>query len=660
MPGELGSLSALSMVAASNPAAIAAGTAGTLIIAAAVTTYAIWSNYTEKEHKEMIERINGLHRDYLSQISIDEHSAKVGFPPIFEDKKNGQYGTVRYSEAMLKDIAENTLRTSGPTNLADYRTHIHDAILCLINFGGKYKTDERNITTPVVEYLIHMLESKCVNFSGYSYDIAFLKAITTFINEYAGLFDADTRSRHFAGLTRVYAKLTNAIQELEKQKENRTQAALIEETATICRVSGDKVLRNLVKFITPSEDWEDVDTTPLASILENKISLPSSTRFFFKLFHYIHKAKNLTSSQLGPLIKSLTAYYLESVDSDIDTPPKIPPLDFMHLTKLDPTNQAHIPTLRAIRDTFKCADNFLTTKLDSDPESPHLQFVPLKSKKDIPERMALLIEYAKLSHMLSSFQYVLTTLTKIIQHLGEAEASDPNKFRRIYHLHQEFCTAINVQIRVLKGGLIKIQQSNGNCMDVPKKQRFFNAQLDLIKTIETTITNHAAFVEKRRTHLALATEQSLVLSLRKDADRLVQDMSAVYGFVMVTPSTSIQVTPRSAIMPPSPMPYCGHIPLPPNVIAARKIPPPPPPPPCQLRKTALAPTANVMQNIPHLRLGPPPVGYNPNAMDSASSRTSNASSAPQTLHNRSISPLSFFKRVNLLPQRISYYDALGL
>lgn len=258
---KMGSPSALSLFASSDaiPAMVAAG--AVLAVSAALFTYSEFKSYQAKKHKEKVEEVNAFYTTHLKQILVPSHGKIHGFPSIFQ-LVDDKYQSMHFTPDQVKDIGTN-MPHGTDIALSSYRESIRAAIRKLKEYyfsrkdGKKIKSDD--VTAGVLSYLMQMLDTKCLNFLGYDYDIAYLEAICKFINAYASRKNG-VKSQHFSRLAPVYAHLLKAKIKLEKHKEVLSLQETVAELKDSCVSHSDNLIRMLVKMVVQDQDTDLADS----------------------------------------------------------------------------------------------------------------------------------------------------------------------------------------------------------------------------------------------------------------------------------------------------------------------------------------------------------------------------------------------------------------
>src|SRR5579862_4484066 len=230
-----GSVSALSLSADPKALPEIAAVGGTVIVCAAVFAYKAYQHYEEKKHRKKIEEINRLHKKHLERIIIFENHEIRGFPIIYQmeqDKDSWSAKSLHYNDEEVEDIARY-LPHGRDIELTTYKIAVRNAIKHLKKYYFAPKFDRNGVTAGVISYLLNMLHTKCLNFEGFDYDIAYLNALAHFTNEYASLKKVEN-SQRFSYLDPVYQYMLTAKQILQIHQESLSLEEIISEFRDNC------------------------------------------------------------------------------------------------------------------------------------------------------------------------------------------------------------------------------------------------------------------------------------------------------------------------------------------------------------------------------------------------------------------------------------------
>ena len=373
----LGSPTALSLATTTdlpmNIVGLAAG--GVMIsVASAVFVYKKYELFEEKKHRKAIEEINRLHKRYLERIVIPGYDDIQGFPAIFKltsNENSSAADSLHFTDDEITDIGKN-LPHGADIALSPYRETILSTLLKLKEYyflktSEFYFSKDDDLTTSVLSYLLYILSTKCLNFQGYEYDIAYLDAISQFINAYASI--SGVNSQHFSRLQPVYSYILTAKKYLEKHRESLSLEELLAELRDSCSNTSNKLIRNLVKMTIDQNHASLADTVSLYELQENILRRRYINTHIKGIELYTDSELHLPNSVFKEWIVSLTQYYLKSLrpissirDNDIVAPddlfafipwaksimdePDRSKLDSKELKKLD-------KSFRKIRSVFK-------------------------------------------------------------------------------------------------------------------------------------------------------------------------------------------------------------------------------------------------------------------------------------------------------------------
>lgn len=521
---EMGSQTALSMAA--NPVAATAmlTAAGvSLTIGAAAWGYHVYTAYEEKKHRKEIEDINKLHKNFLEKIVVAEYNDIQGFPPVFKltpGEKSTSVDSMHFTDDQIKDIGKTTPHGID-ISLYKYR----ELILNAINELKTYYLDRdepKDITAGVLSYLMYILESKCLNFAGYEYDIAYLNALSKFINAYASSRHTKN-SQHFSRLSPVYGYINDALQELQKHKESLSLTRMISDLSECCLSESKKMIKTFVKLITPEKNWKYVDMAVHDELAQGKLRRGYVHTEIIGLKVWSDPVIDMLKSNFQDWLNFLLKYFEESINpaspmtiNDIKSPEElfiIPDLSKLpsknHKGKNDEAkkNQA---LLKSIRHVFNECENYITMKLDPKTELTSPEFIHITEDEELVARTKILASFAALTHQMISLQYLSVYLLKSIKQLGEIYVKNPRHFTLIFNVVMGLCNKIIQSIENHQKEITAIQQQNKNTMQLEAQELFPQQTLDMLNTTHATISKLSRSILDFRNKVA-ANYDSLII-----------------------------------------------------------------------------------------------------------------------------------------------------
>lgn len=486
----LGSVSALSLAA--NPAAlpvIAAAAGVAVTVAAATFTYRAYKNYEEKKMREELGKINHLHDKYLARIFIPDNHEIKGFPAIFKfdpDKPELGVDSMHFTDEQIEDIGK-TLPRSTDIILTNYRQSVQNAILKLKDYYYS-RDDRKDLTAGVICYLLYILDSKCLNFEGYEYDIAYLEAITNFINAYSSL-DQQENTRKFSRLAPVYAYLLSAQQDLERHRDSLSLEEMIGELRDTCIIQANQLLRCLTKLTSTQDQW---DLIPYVTMDELEMGILRRNYIKTGIKGLVLRSDAIVSlpdSVAKDWVSSLANYYLRTINPDSDmqsqdiTSPdilfKLPAYEKYESLQNNrfKLNSDEAEKFKKLESDYKLAlkyfatcKNFMTTTLDNNKDNKVPKFLPIDNPVDIRIRTGMMAQFAKLIHQIISLQYMSVNLLKSTKQLGEIYVKSPANFRQVFNVFNILCKEIKSGIDQFKQSLTMIQQSSKNAMKLEDQE----------------------------------------------------------------------------------------------------------------------------------------------------------------------------------------------
>lgn len=502
----LGSPMALSLASTNDlPMTVVGLAAGGVIltVSAGVYLYDKFELYEEKKHRKEIEEINHLWKRFLEKIVVPGFEDIQGLPPIFKLTSNENSAAadfLHFTDDQIRDIGKN-LPHSADIALLPYRESLLSALLKLQEYYFT-RDDRKDLTSAVISYLLYFLFTKCMNFQGYDYDIAYLEAITQFVNAYASR-RGEVNSQHFTRLQPVYNYLLSAKKYLEKHKEALSLEELLSELRDSCSNASNKLLRNLVKMTIDKDYAHLSETVALDELQRNilrrryvssqikgieilpdfEINLPESV---FKAW-IIHLAQFYIKS-LRPIssIKENTVIAPEELFSFIAQAKSI--LEEPDRSKVQPDDLKQIEKeLHLIYKIFKSSPNFINTQLDPDSSKP--RFITVHEQKEILNRTTLIAQFARLIHSIIATQYLCTHLLKSIKQLGDIYAKDPNHFREIFGALNQLMTVIKNGVNANLNAFKEIEDASFNEMRLDTEELFSREIVNTLKTVKQMTKN---------------------------------------------------------------------------------------------------------------------------------------------------------------------------
>ncbi|MFI4919458.1 MAG: hypothetical protein ACHP65_07875 [Legionellales bacterium] len=532
----IGSSSALSLAStASAPVIIAAAVTGGVVVtvAAAVFTYKEFKAYEEKKHRKLLEEINKRHKQFLEKIVIPGYDDIQGFPPIFKFVSKEDASVVQslhYTDDEVRAMGKN-LPYGTDVALAAYRESVVSAILKLKEYYFS-REDHTDATAGVVSYLLNMLETKCLSFQGYDYDIAYLTAIGKFITSYASM-DKLVDTQHFTRLTPVYSYLLAAKQSLEKHKESLLLEDLVAELRDACAKASSDLIRKLVKLTVAADSTDLADTVALEELGRNllrreyvrsRVGLKSL--FGCSIIFRTDSALPLPDSVFKDWIVGLSQYYLKSLDptsslknNSISGPEGMfgftswakSILDEKDRSAIEPSDVKKLnKALTQIRSVFSQSPNFINTKLDSN--SKKQKFLAVTENNEVLERTVVIADFARLIHSTVSLQYLCAHLLKSIKQLGDLYVKDPHHFREIFEVLTHLCSVIQKGVVLNRLNFTKIKEANQYTMRLDKDELFpseIEATLDVVIKMVESLSDRITKYRKELSKLSKITQATV-------------------------------------------------------------------------------------------------------------------------------------------------------
>ena len=541
MPNDiLGSPTALSLASSTDlPMTVAGLAVGGVImtVTAAVFVYKEYELFQEKKQRKAIEEINRLHKRFLAKIVIPGYNEIQGFPPLFKLTTNENSSTadsMHFTDDEIRDMLKNVPHSSDIA-LAPYWQSVYNAILKLIEYYFS-REDHHDLTAGVISYLLYMLCTKCLNFQGYDYDIAYLEAITQFIDAYASL-GGEVNSQHFTRLQPVYSYLLSAKKYLEKHRESLSLEELLAELRDCCANTSNKLLRHLVKMTIDQSHVALADTVTLDELQNNILRRHYVSSQIKGIELFADSEINLPECIFKEWIMSLSQYYIKSLRpiSSIRENSIVAPdilfqfvpwakslLSESDLSKIDEEALKQLDkSLEEICAVFKNAPNFLNTQLDLTGKKP--RFISITEPNEVVNRTAMMSQFARLIHSIISMQYLCAHLLKSIKQLGDIYAKDRNHFCEIFGVLSQLMLVIKNGVALNLSDFSDIEKANQNIMRLEKEALFSReivSTLNSVKQMTTKLGTEIIEYRNKASKPSDPTEDSITYEMRAVANLL--------------------------------------------------------------------------------------------------------------------------------------------
>lgn len=544
---KLASTSALSLLASGGTSAIPELIIGGAIVAvaAAVFTYKEYKKFEEKKHKKKIEEINKLYTERLKKITVPFYGSIDGFPPIFQLNKENKYESLHYNAAEVKDIGK-VPPSGGDVALVSYRESIRAAIRKLQEYyfiraqSGDEDSDE--ITIRVLSYLLHMIDTKCLNFLGYEYDIAYLEALTEFINEYSSLGRGE-HSQHFSRLKKVYKYLLEAKQKLEKHKEFLSLSETVAALRDHCVQHSDLMIRTFVKMVANQDDTELAATVSHDEIIDGILREHYIRKELWGIELVSDHQVDIPESVFKEWLKNLSVYYLRSLNIETGQKTTKAPCykDFFNFIRkaekylagktegssekeIKKSNETIQEQLKLIAQVFKDSDNFISTIYRVSDKKFHV----VHDEPTLVERTKVVANFAKLIDDVISLQYVCIHLSKSIKELGEIYVKNPRHFHKIFGAVAKLCLLIQTDLQTCVDDFIALQEKNKDEMQVARKEQFPNEVRDLLDSVAVGVERFGTEIKNCRRKAKKAINKDTVQSVSYEMLEVVESVLGRY------------------------------------------------------------------------------------------------------------------------------------
>ncbi|MGL5742753.1 MAG: hypothetical protein ACRCXC_09525 [Legionella sp.] len=528
------SLTALSLSSPTTLAGVAAAGGALAVIAAAAGVVAIhkkWEDYIQKEHEEIIKEINKIYEKRLKKVESPDGTFLDGFPPIFKfGADNKTVDSLHYNIDEINDIGTHPPHIEAV--LSGYREDILDAIRGLKEYYIARVTEnpkkEKDITAGVLSYLLNMLESKCLSFEGYDNDIAYLDALTRFIDDYASM-KGSKKTQHFSRVGPIYSSLLDAKQKLERHQKSMPLRSLVDELREASIVNSDKLLRIFVKVVIPT------DTAGLGDLVTYNHLKDGILRGEYirsesggKIVWSRDKEIDLPDCAFQSWIAGLARYYKQSLNSTavIEDKNTFQPNELYNFSKWAQTVLEQQKQKKAIKDdevklkkaldlirsVFKHSPNFINTQLGGTVEDP--EFIPITNDSDVIQRVVYMADFAHLVHGVISLQSFCAHLIGSIDQLGSIYVNDPHHFNLIFTELEALCTLIKKDLEKNRQNFLAIAKANKNTMRLAKEGVFPDDVEKAMKAIDHMLANLGEKVTNYKTQHSESAEEAVKTAVR--------------------------------------------------------------------------------------------------------------------------------------------------
>ncbi len=569
----LGSVSALSLAADPVSLPVIAAAAGVAVtVAAATFTYRAYKNYEEKKMRDEMTQINHLHEKYLARIFIPDNHEIKGFPTIFKynpDKPEAGVDSMHFTDDQIDDIGKKIPRSTDII-LTNYRQSVQNAILKLKDYYYS-RDDRKDLTAGVICYLLYILDSKCLNFEGYEYDIAYLDAITNFINAYSSLSETEN-TRKFSRLAPVYSYLLSAQQDLERHRDSLSLEEMIGELRDTCVNQANQLMRCLTKIVSRQEDWGLITYVTMDE-LEKGILRRNYIKTGIKGIVLRSDAiVSLPDSLFKDWVSSLANYYSRTIDPDTDmqsqdiTSPEIllrlPAFEKLESLQSNRSklNAKELENLKKLEADFKntqkffaTCKNFMTTILEDNKDNRIPKFIAIDNPVDIRIRSGMIAQFAKLIHQVISLQYMSVNLLKSIKQLGEIYVKSPANFRQVFNVFNILCKDIKSGIDEFRQSLTIIQQTNKNSMKLEDQELFPEQIKSILNVTYAKVSRLDRSIKEYRDRVPKDKSSPTIESVKHEMFEVAAKLSKCYRIAIEPEIEAASSQPLPPITQPQPI-----------------------------------------------------------------------------------------------------------
>ncbi len=438
------------------------------------------------------------------------------------------------------------LPSGGDVALVSYRESIRAALRKLQEyyFLRAQSEDEESdeITIRVLSYLLHMIDTKCLNFLGYEYDIAYLEALTEFINEYASLGRGE-HSQHFSRLKKVYKYLLEAKQKLEKHKEFLSLSETVAALRDHCVQHSDLMIRILVKMVASKGDTELAATVSHDEIIDGILREHYIRKELWGIELVADRQVDIAESVFQRWLKNLSIYYLSSLNIETGQKNTKTPCyeDFFSFIKkaenylagktigksekeIKKLNEEMQQQLKQIAKVFNYSGNFISTVYRPSDKKFHV----VHDESTLVERTKVVANFAKLIDDVISLQFVCIHLSKSIKELGEIYVKNPRHFHKIFGAVAKLCLLIQTDLQTCNDDFITLQEKNKDEMQVARKEQFPNEVRSLLDSVAVGVERLGAEINNCRRKAKKAITKDTIQSVSYEMLEVVESVLGRY------------------------------------------------------------------------------------------------------------------------------------
>jgi len=438
--------------------------------------YKYFGDLKEEKFINEIDELNAMHEGHLMNLAVYGLETQISLPPPFsspEDKKNNKkkrtfVDAIHFTDPVIAEKG-STKPQGTDRELSRYMEFIFVAMQELKGFyfslqvhksGSEKNADirkENGVTRAFISYLLEMLDTHCFKFEGYDVDIAILKGLAGFINEYQSR-EKSSDSRDFSRLRNVVAYIQKARDELIIHKDTLNLHQVVKYLNNHCSNLSYKLIKSFAILTNKYEHREilkyvTMELLELGKLKEHYIK----SRKLGGLYKKHDNEIPILDSPFKKCLMELSQYELNVINSDVvlieqDIPnvnieiPDIILYRRLRMTeKLTDAESEQMKEIQAqlnrISKAFDECRNFVTKKVHRvKNEDPH--FVPITDKDEdevlLVERTKVLYHLAALIREIIKLQYYMNQLGDGLQKLGEIYVTNENKMQLIDRINMAF------------------------------------------------------------------------------------------------------------------------------------------------------------------------------------------------------------------------------
>jgi hypothetical protein len=231
-----------------------------------------WHQRKEKEHLRQAELVENNHTKYLTRIKVTD-TEEMDLPSVFmRDAKTGMlhaaqdYKTIDELRKMVKERPSIGFSEKASDAITRAMRKLLEFYEDRLDRAWLWRGSEGDVTSAFLRYHICRLFEYGKKFQGTQYTSAVLNSIHDSLNQFSIEHGEVSERRTYLDL--ACRSLKTAVVSLDQQKKNRTLADLVSEATPECDELAIRLMHNLTKLVTPTQNWKYIDRCVDPKLLE--------------------------------------------------------------------------------------------------------------------------------------------------------------------------------------------------------------------------------------------------------------------------------------------------------------------------------------------------------------------------------------------------------